>query len=54
MGIWSAIDSWFQMVLRETWSWIAMLNFQEWFVLLGITAGFGFLCMRGFGSSTRV
>ena len=54
MGITNAIGDWFQAILHEAWNWFAALNYQEWFVLLGIVAGFGFLCMRGFGTSDRV
>jgi len=42
------------MVFLELWSWILMLDYQEWFLLLGAGAIFGFFCMRGFGSSNRV
>ncbi len=54
MGISSAISGWFKTVLHETWTWFAMLDHQEWFVVLGMVAAFGFLCMRGFGSIDRV
>jgi len=54
MGIPSAIASWFKTSLYETWNWFLMLDYQEWFVVLGIVAVFGTLCMRGFGSRDRV
>ena len=54
MGIPSAIGDWFKTVLYETWNWFLMLNYQEWFVVLGIVALFGGLCMKGFGSRENV
>ena len=35
---------------HDVWVWLAALNYQEWFLLLGITSLAGFMCMRGFGS----
>jgi len=54
MSIASAIGDWFKTATNETWNWFLMLNYQEWFVVLGIVALFGALCMRGFGSRDRV
>jgi len=51
MGILSAIASWFK---NESWNWFLMLDYQEWFVVLGIVTVFGTLCMRGFGSRDHV
>jgi len=53
MGI-TSIGNWFKTAFHETWSWFLMLNHQEWFVVLGIVALFGGLCMRGFGSRNNV
>ena len=54
MGFPSAIGSWFNTVLDETWQWFLGLNYQEWFVVLAIATLFGALCMRGFGSRNHV
>jgi len=35
-------------LLNDTWVWFNRLNRDEWFSLLAIVAGLGFLCMRGF------
>lgn len=35
------------------WSWVTTLNLEEWFILLGVTSAFGFLCMRGFSNKDR-
>lgn len=40
-------------VLNDIWRWFALLNREEWIVVLAITAGCGFLCMRGFGSRSK-
>ena len=53
MRLLDTIRYWFQNGLRDSWSWVCSLNTQEWFLLLGITAAAGFLCMRGFGSRTN-
>jgi hypothetical protein len=45
-----AIGAWIGAGLNDSWRWIVGLNYQEWFLLLGITSAAGFLCMRGFGS----
>jgi hypothetical protein len=45
-----AIGIWIRTALHDGWVWVSALNYQEWFVLLGITSACGFLCMRGFGS----
>lgn len=54
MGVSYAIGDWFQTVLHETWNWFNVLSLQDWFILLGVVAGFGFLCMRGYGTRDRV
>jgi hypothetical protein len=41
---------WIQIQFQYGWSWINQLNFEEWFLLLGIVTVLGFLCMRGYGS----
>ena len=41
---------WLSSSLHESWNWFNQLNYQEWFLLLGIVAALGFLCMRGYGS----
>ncbi len=46
----SAIGDWIKGSVYETWGWFNQLNYQEWFLLLGIVAALGFLCMRGYGS----
>ncbi len=47
------IGGWVQTTLNATWLWFNALNYQEWFVVLGITAAAGLLCMRGFGSRSN-
>jgi hypothetical protein len=49
----NAIGQWFTTGLNDSWRWVCSLNHQEWFLLLGITAAAGFLCMRGFGSRSN-
>ena len=46
--------NWFHGLLGETWNWFNSLHYQEWFLLLGIVASLGFLCMRGYGARGRV
>lgn len=41
---------WIQVSFHNTWNWLNQLDYQEWFLLLGIIASLGFLCMRGYGS----
>ena len=53
-GFITKISDWFQSLLHETWNWLNRLNYQEWFLLLGIVAVLGFLCMRGFGSRSKM
>jgi len=53
MNFFNAINQRISVVLNEGWNWFAGLHQEEWFVLLGIVAGFGFLCMRGFGNQGR-
>lgn len=50
----SRMSDWFGTSVIETWNWFNSLNSQEWFLLLGIVATLGFLCMRGFGSRGRI
>ena len=40
---------WVQGLGQETWNWFNSLTPQEWFLVLGIIASLGFLCMRGYG-----
>ena len=49
-GFITRFDDWIQSLLRSIWNWLDQLNYQEWFLLLGIVAVLGFCCMRGFGS----
>ena len=49
----STFTGWFQGMLNETWNWFNSLHYQEWFLLLGIVAALGFLCMRGYGNRGR-
>ena len=53
-GFIARFDDWFQSLLRSTWNWFNSLDYQEWFLLLGIVAVLGFLCMRGFGSRSKM
>jgi hypothetical protein len=48
-----AVGVWIRMGLSDSWAWVTSLNYQEWFLLLGITSAAGFLCMRGFGSRSE-
>lgn len=48
-----SVGSWISTGLNDAWIWVAGLNYQEWFLLLGITSAAGFLCMRGFGSRSE-
>lgn len=50
MWVADAFGSWIRTGLHDSWAWLTSLNYQEWFLLLGITSAAGFLCMRGFGS----
>jgi hypothetical protein len=50
MHYFQAIGVWIRTALNDGWVWVSALNYQEWFVLLGITSACGFMCMRGFGS----
>jgi hypothetical protein len=45
-----AIGGWIKSGIHDSWVWVAALNYQEWFLFLGITALAGLMCMRGFGS----
>ena len=46
-------QDWASGVLNSTWNWFNSLHYQEWFLLLGMVAGLGFLCMRGFAHHGR-
>jgi hypothetical protein len=48
-----SIGQWFTTGVSDSWRWVCSLNHQEWFLLLGLTAAAGFMCMRGFGSRTN-
>jgi hypothetical protein len=48
-----SVGRWLMQGLSDGWLWLASLNQEEWFLLLGLTAGAGFLCMRGFGSRSN-
>ena len=53
MRIFDAFGLWLSTGLHESWCWVQSLNYQEWFLLLGMTAAAGFMCMRGFGSRSN-
>ena len=53
MWIIDAIGVWIRTGLHDSWVWVTALNYQEWFLLLGITSAAGFMCMRGFGSRSN-
>lgn len=53
MWMLDSIGRWIRTALNDGWHWVVSLNLQEWFLLLGIAAAAGFLCMRGFGSRTE-
>ncbi len=42
------IQQWSNTLLDETWGFFSTLTQTEWFVVLGIVAALGFLCMKGF------
>ncbi len=46
----ASIGDWIHSSFLSTWNWLNQLSYQEWFLLLGIIAALGFLCMRGYGS----
>ena len=50
LGFITSFTDRFQVMLNDSWNWFNSLNYQEWFLLLGIVAALGFLCMRGYGS----
>lgn len=35
------------------WRWFAVLNREEWMVVLAVCCAAGFLCMRGYGSRSN-
>ena len=53
-SLFTDFGNWFRSMLAETWNWFNSLHYEEWFLLLGIIAALGFLCMRGYGSLGRV
>lgn len=50
MSFVSSINERLLSMMSESWNWFQGLHQDEWFVLLGAVAVFGFLCMRGFGT----
>jgi len=50
MWVVEAISRWFSKGMNDAWRWLAALDFQEWFLLLGIVSAAGFMCMKGMGS----
>ena len=48
-----AVSLYFKGLLIDTWRWFAMLDHQEWIVVLALVSCCGFLCMRGFGSRSN-
>jgi hypothetical protein len=44
------IGHWLSTAQRDAWRWVASLDYQQWFLLLGVSAAAGFLCMKGMGS----
>ena len=47
------VTSWIRQAMNDGWHWVTTLNLHEWFLLLGFTAGCGFLAMRGFSHKDR-
>ena len=47
------IGYWIRNAVNDGWRWVTQLNLEEWFILLGFTAGLGFLAMRGFSHKDR-
>jgi|GEM_PF-6269812 len=45
-----ALGIWFRSTMDRSWHWFLSLNFEESFIVLGLTAAVGLMCMRGFGS----
>jgi len=52
MRAFDSIGEWLRGGVQDAWAWVCALNYQEWFLLLGLVSAAGFLCMRGFGSRT--
>jgi len=50
MWVVEAISHWFSKGMHDAWLWLAALDFQEWFLLLGVVSAAGFMCMKGMGS----
>lgn len=51
--MWETVDQiigYLSSFAHELWSWLFILNREEWMVLLAIVSVCGFLCMRGYGS----
>lgn len=53
MRVGNAIGDWLRNGVHDGWAWVVSLNYQEWFLFLGIVSAAGFLCMRGFGSRSE-
>ncbi|QDS99713.1 hypothetical protein [Adhaeretor mobilis] len=47
------VGQFFSGALNDCWAWVTQLNLEEWFILLGVTSGVGFLGMRGFSNKDR-
>ena len=45
-----ALGGWIQSTLNQSWHWFNTLNIGECFVVLGLAAAVGLMCMRGYGS----
>ena len=54
MSFVDALNTRITTALNESWNWFSGLSQQEWFVLLGAGAAFGFLCMRGYSSRGHI
>jgi hypothetical protein len=52
-NMWHSIGQWFSAGVNDAWAWVLALNYQEWFLLLGVVSVTGFMCMRGFGSRSE-
>lgn len=39
--------------ISASWNWFALLNREEWVVVLAVCCAAGFLCMRGYGSRSN-
>jgi hypothetical protein len=50
MQYYDSFMTWLGEMYTSSWSWLEGLDRAGWLVLLAVGAGFGFLCMRGYGS----